>query len=170
MAETSNLKMRRAEKKGGIYDEQVAIRKIWDSKVVKLVWTYGYRALILRRNKVIENAWLTWSFQRASVCIVGDFPLKIPFCWSRFFCMDWNSIKKPPAQVFVHVTGTTFCERVRCTKFGTVICPVDPFGFLVVDLWMDVAGLLDLQVEQVVRRLDTRSQEQPDRSTDKLSS
>ncbi|KAJ8981037.1 hypothetical protein NQ317_018009, partial [Molorchus minor] len=63
----------------GIYDEQVAIRKIWDSKVVKLVWTYGYRALILRRNKVIENAWLTWSFQRASVCIVGDFPLKIPF-------------------------------------------------------------------------------------------
>ncbi|KAJ8975633.1 hypothetical protein NQ317_015320 [Molorchus minor] len=48
----------------GIYDEQVAIRKIWDSKVVKLVWTYGYRALILRRNKVIENAWLTWSFQK----------------------------------------------------------------------------------------------------------
>ncbi|KAJ8972240.1 hypothetical protein NQ317_008062 [Molorchus minor] len=41
--------------------------------------------------------------------------------------MDWNSIKKPPAQVFVHVTGTTFCERVRCTKFGTVICPVGPF-------------------------------------------
>ncbi|KAJ8949913.1 hypothetical protein NQ317_015398, partial [Molorchus minor] len=34
---------------------------------------------ILRRNKVIEDAWLTWSFQRASVCIVGDFQLKIPF-------------------------------------------------------------------------------------------
>ncbi|KAJ8976802.1 hypothetical protein NQ317_018461 [Molorchus minor] len=64
------------------FNEQVAIRKIWDSKVVKLVWTDGCRALILRRNKVIEDAWLTGSFQRASVCIVGDFQLKIPFCWS----------------------------------------------------------------------------------------